>query len=50
MSQIREGSEKKNKKVSNSNSDIWKPIGGVSIFQKSLNFKLLSDPIQKKKN
>ena len=35
-----------------SNSDIWKSMGGgASIFQKCLNYyKLLSDPILKKKN
>ena len=47
MSQIG-GGQKKNKNVSNSNLDIWNPMGGVSIFQKSLNYKLLSDPILKK--
>ena len=33
-----------------SNSDIWKSMGGVSNFQKCLNYKLLSEPILKKKN
>ena len=50
MSQIGGGGQKKTKNVWNSDSDIWNPIGGgVSIFQKCLNHKLLSDPILSEK-
>ena len=50
MSQIGEGEIKKQTKMSEIQIRTFEnQCGGVSIFQKCLNYKLLSDPILKKK-
>ena len=50
MSQTEGGRSEKNTKMSEIQIQTFKNRWGVSIFQICLNYKLLSDPILKKKN